>query len=772
MAILKTAFHKLTITTFTAVSLYFGIALSQETNDGTLQDVVIVTRDKRTGSTKIAAQVLAEEIEKRTGLKWLITAKSPARVNKIILSIDNDATGCTTKPESYHLQKAAKEGACEIHISGADRRGLLFGVGKFLRMMEWRKGAVRFANNVDISSSPVYPIRGHQLGYRATANSYDAWTPEMYDQYIRELALFGTNSIENIPLHPGSEWLMKISPEAMNITMSAICDKYDLDYWVWTPATFDLSVKAEKDKAVAQHIQLYHACPRLNGVFFPGGDPGENHPKYIMPFLEELSHHLLQNHPNAKVWLSMQSFDEEEIDFVFKYLDKNKPDWFGGLVSGPGSPPMPDSRKRLCPNYQLRHYPDLTHSTRCQYPVSWWDPALARTLGRECPNPQPVYSSLIHNWFAPFTDGFISYSDGMHDDVNKIIWSAKGWDPNVEIREVLKDYARFFFRPDLAESAADGILGLENNWKGALVHNGSVESTLNFWRDMAAKAPELDANWRWQLCQLRSHYDAYIRRRVIYERQLEDRVNALLAQSPQIGADRAMEQSQEILHLALTAPAAADLRIHIEEIALSLYTIIGFQTSVKKYHASGLNRGAIIDFLDLPMNNRLWLEDEFAKIKTLSSEQEKIDRLEVIQKWETPGDGSFYDDVGTLDRSTHLVRGEGLETDPLMERNPNPGIWIWEDGFSRLRLSWLVSMDRPVAMVYENLDPSAAYDVRVTGYFVDKIQMNGEWVEPFVWSDEKGAMVEYHVPAKAIKTGKLVLNWGHTEMTEVWLIKK
>ena len=23
----------------------------------------------------------------------------------------------------------------------------------------------------------------------------------------------------------------------------------------------------------------------------------------------------------------------------------------------------------------------------------------------------------------------------------------------------------------------------------------------------------------------------------------------------------------------------------------------------------------------------------------------------------------------------HLVRGEGLNTDPLMERNPNPGFW-------------------------------------------------------------------------------------------------
>ena len=33
-------------------------------------------------------------------------------------------------------------------------------------------------------TSPEYSIRGHQLGYRATANSYDAWSVEQYERYI------------------------------------------------------------------------------------------------------------------------------------------------------------------------------------------------------------------------------------------------------------------------------------------------------------------------------------------------------------------------------------------------------------------------------------------------------------------------------------------------------------------------------------------------------------------------------------------------------------
>lgn len=48
----------------------------------------------------------------------------------------------------------------------------------------------------------------------------------------------------------------------------------------------------------------------------------------------------------------------------------------------------------------------------------------------------------------------------------------------------------------------------------------------------------------------------------------------------------------------------------------------------------------------------------------------------------------------------------------------------------------------------------------------------GVWVKPFIFSDKKGAVIEYHVPAKAIKSGKITLNWGDPEITEVWLIKK
>ena len=96
------------------------------------------------------------------------------------------------------------------------------------------------------TSTPAYAIRGHQLGYRQHSNTYDAWDEARYDRYIRDLALFGANSIENIPLQD-----TRVSPhfpvprDEMNVAISRVCARYDLDYWIWTPADFDLADAAQ-----------------------------------------------------------------------------------------------------------------------------------------------------------------------------------------------------------------------------------------------------------------------------------------------------------------------------------------------------------------------------------------------------------------------------------------------------------------------------------------------------------------------------------------------
>ena len=258
---------------------------------------------------------------------------------------------------------------------------------------------------------------------------------------------------------------------------------YGLDYWVWTPADIDLADEAKFKKEVQFHADYYKKCPKLDGVFFPGGDPGSNHPKYVMPFLKAISAELKKYHPEAGMWISLQGFSDEEVNYFYEYLDKNKPDWLAGVVSGPSSPDVANTRYRLPKQYKHRHYPDLTHTVRCQYPTENWDQAFALTEGREVSNPQPAYYAKIHNRFAPLTDGFLSYSDGVHDDVNKVIWSQMSWDPTKDVRDVVVEYARLFFGHKISEQVADGILALERNWVGPVEENGGIETTFIFWKN-------------------------------------------------------------------------------------------------------------------------------------------------------------------------------------------------------------------------------------------------------------------------------------------------
>ncbi|MBI3463448.1 MAG: hypothetical protein HY000_10370 [Planctomycetes bacterium] len=786
------------------IALTLWLAFASAAESGTVGDIdlaeaVVLTRgDAANAAERNAAIVLIEEVERRTGIRWKESSAWLERAPLIVVASSLEAVAWGNavpqrlrqrlrelRPEGYCLLTDgadAESGRRPVQwVVGADPRGTLFGVGHLLRQLEMRRGSVRLPAALDVATSPAYPLRGHQLGYRNRANSYDAWDDRQYEQYIRELAIFGTNAIENIPFQDRDGPHMRLPRREMNRRLSEICHRYDLEYWVWTPADFDLSDADRRQRALAEHEQLYADCARIDGVFVPGGDPGSNHPRLVLPFLQDIAQRLAKHHPGAKVWLSMQGFDADKVDSVYAFLAEQQPKWLGGIVAGPSSPAIAQTRRRLPARYGLRHYPDITHCVRCQYPIAWWDPAFAFTLGREPINPTPLYQSQIHHAFAPYTRGFLSYSDGVHDDVNKIVWTRLGWDPRTDVREILLDYARFVFGPDVAPVAADAILALERNWHGPLRTNGGVDATLALWRDLDRRAPQLRDNWRWQMCLLRAHYDCYTRHRLIYESALEDAANAALADAPARGADAGMDAALAILNCADSERCRPELRAEIEKLCDALFQSIGLQTSVERYQAEGLERGAILDSVDHPLNNRWWLEDECAAIRKLPSEEEKLTRLELIRTWENPGPGSFYDDIGNVAKSPHVIRGETPETDPHMIRNPNPD--FHDAGRKRARQSWISKMDWPLGVRYDGLDPKARYVVRTTGYRDCLLRIDGERVEPTINGKEIGEFKEFPVPQPALEDGTLLLtfdephephlNWRQqSRLTEVWLLRR
>lgn len=748
---------------------------------------VIVSPNIKSPVRKTLVEILKEEAGNRTSLEWQQARKWNGESSAIIaiaLSGDKKLYGKPVpqrsennhpeyNPEGYRVLTEVKPGQNIIWIIGADARATVFGVGHLLRNTIMLDKQAYLKEPVDVATSPDQSIRGHQLGYRNTANSYDAWDVKQYDQYIRELVLFGINAVENIPFGDHNNSVhMPISRQEMNIRMSEICASYDIDYWVWTPVTFDLTDTAKRSAMLETHEQFYKACPKLDQVFFPGGDPGHNHPRDVLPFLKDLSERLFKYHPDAGIWISLQGFSAEQIDYFYTYLDEYQPDWLRGVVSGPSSPSIAGTRHRLPVKYKHRHYPDITHNVRCDYPVLNWDQAFMLTIGREGINPQPNYYAKIHAKYAPFTDGFISYSDGCHDDINKVVWSMRGWDFEKEVRDIMIEYCRFFFGPEVAQRAADGVFGLEHNWVGPITENGSIETTFEYWKQLERENPQLAENWRWQMLELRAYYDTYQRRRKIYEQGLEKQANSLLAQAKLIGADKAMDHALAIVNKADSEPVAQGLHAKIVQYCENLFKSIGLQTSVPKYQASNSQRGCILDFVNYPLNNRWWLEDEFNKIRKMASEQEKLAQLEIIRTWDNPGQGSYYDNVSNIETGPRVLTTSYDACDVA---------W-WDGGYSRARLSSQLFQTEPI-LEYENLDFNGRYILRVSGMGDALVRTDGERLEPVLYNKGIGEFKEFVIPKHITQDGKMRitfdrpeeshLNWKQfSHVSDVWLIKR
>jgi hypothetical protein len=756
---------------------------------------VIVTPPELERLEHKAITVLREEIQKRTGIQLNTLTEWPKNQRSVIAVGQTGQMKILAGPYSDILedgQALGKEGfrlsikENAIFVAGNDPRGVLYGIGKLLRALRMIPGSISVTGDLDITTSPRYPIRGHQLGYRPKTNAYDAWSPAQFDQYIRELALFGANSIEIIP--PRSDDAptsphMKLAPIEMMIKQAEIIDSYGMDVWIWYPNmgndyTHPDSIREE----LQEREDIFEKLKRIDAVFVPGGDPGDLHPDVLFAWLDRVAEVLNKHHPRAKIWVSPQAFrpTREWLDTFYRNVNLKYP-WFGGVVFGPWvKTPLPEIRKIVDPAIPIRRYPDITHSISCQYPVKDWDLAFAMTLGRECYNPRPVAEKVIHNVLDEFASGSISYSEGINDDVNKFIWSDQDWNPETPVIETLREYGRFFIHPDVSEGIAQGILALERNWQGPLVANKSVEVTLKQWKSLEKQLPpDVAKNYRFQMGLLRAYYDAYIRERLIHETALESQAREVLRDAAKVGSQEKIEAAQSVLNQTWAKPVAQDYKERCWEIADYLFEAIGSQTSVKK-HKAAPGRGDFMDYIDTPLSNVIWLLSQFERIQHAEDEQAKLASIDQLLNWDNPGPGGFYDNLGQSVDTSRLTKYPAWEEDPGSLRSPQVSFgaglrgqeWVHTvqavgfDGMA-IPLAWMNQVttlyETPLSVVYEDLDPHSSYVLRVayTGRFQAKIRLTADDKFQIHEMRETGTtpISEFPIPHEATRDGRVKLTW-------------
>lgn len=554
-----------------------------------------------------AAKLFYKELSLR-GVKEI--GKGTASVE---LEISNDSRLSST--DCYILE----QNESHLKIFAKTVRGLIFGYSLFLRKCEFNGEKITLIKNLTGVYSPDKKIRGHQIGYRTCPNTYDAWSYKQYFRYYLDMAAFGCNTCEHIPYestHSERNALMKYDEEDFLVVASRMANAIDMDVSLWHP---NCGGETE-DEAFERRKKLYSRVPRIDAVFPPGGDPGSLPADEFVKRSERVGKMLKALHPKAQMWPSAQAphiYENWGEDFLFELNKSNG--GIDGVIMGPNHAfPMHELRKRLPERFPLRFYPDITHCVRCEYPVHFleddWHFSFASALSRESVNPRPTEFALLHRLFSPYTVGSVSYSEGVHDDLNKMLWSALEFDKDADIREIILDYARFFMYGADPERICDAVFGLEKNWDCDPLLSQCAENTYNAFCGILRDFPFLFDNWRFLLLYFRACCDEYVFKKRRFEtRLINDACDELSFMK--------LESAKAILNTPPEAFVTA-LRNEISSLGKTLFEAIGIQLDVEHYLTNSWERGATLDTIDNPITDRLWLLGRIEFCEALPKEEQ------------------------------------------------------------------------------------------------------------------------------------------------------
>jgi len=798
---------------YTRVGLSVGLMLcgsfTTQAQSTDCAHTIVMSAAQLTTPESTAVEMLIDEAAKRTGVRWEHVHEFPAISRECVIAVGTESQIAALLPATLHPRKAPDHpeafsvqtfrlhGATILAVNGHDDRGVLFGAGYLLRKLALSSQHAIFSRPTNTAEWPATPIRGHQLGYRAKNNTYDAWTLAQFEQYIRDLAIFGANTIQLIsPISDDAASSPLFPAPALDtlLGISRVLDRYGLDCSIYYPEMGqDYSRAEEVARELSRFDDLFSKIPRVDSVWIPGGDPGHTPPALLFLLVQKEAEILRRYHPKAKIYISAQGMDAAQYQDFYGLMAKH-PAWLTGVFFGPQSRDSFETQRRRIPaEYPLLFYPDIGHAMHAQFPVPHWDPAFALTEGREPINPRPRDQALIYQKFRALHEGFITYSEGVNDDVNKFLWTGWGWRHEWSADAarppallILKDYSRFFVGPRWTKSFTQGLFDLESNWHGPLDENNSVDKTLVEFRQIEDSPGSPGDNWRLELALYRAYYDAFLHARKLKEAAQQQKAYQALTS---IGSpDEKMKRAEEAL-APVDDVAIASLHSRIFELAGQLFHHIGIQLSTKLYSASNWERGANLDRIDIPLNDRVWLLKEFARIRGLASEREKTAAIQAISSWRLAAMGSFYDDLGFPAGESHLSPGRSYSNDPELYHAAIDGVAdrTPEDGWRWSQLTYAETLyESPLTLNYTGLNPNRRYRLRVTyageDYSLPMRLVANRSIEIHGPRQRKSnpESVEFDIPIAATHAGRLHLEWARpsglggsgrgNQVAEVWLI--
>lgn len=502
-----------------------AVVLSGHLDAAPARSIRIVVPSAADGLTEHAGEVLARQIAKRCDVAVRTSGEAELRID---LAIEKGIP-----PEAYRIAQASNG---EVRILASDARGLLYGAGRLLHTSRFDQAGFT-PGPWRGTSSPECVVRGLYFATHFN-NFYEAAPLPDVQDYIEELALWGINTLEvTFPrwhytgfddpdaqrsLERLSQTLRAARAVGMKVTLLVAANdafktapKELLRVPVLDPlgrhGNFGVNLCPSNPKArqvlLKDWGQLLDQFTDigLDYVGFWPYDEGGCGCDQCAPWgargypllCQELARIARVKHPRVKTIVSTWTFDTPPIgewEGLSRFLrgDKTWADYIQAdahedfprfpLDAGvPGQLP-------------LLNFPE----------ISMWGQGPWGGYGA---NPLPGRLQRLWDQTQHKLAGGFPYSEGIYEDLNKVICSQLYWNGRRSTLDTVRDYIAFEFSPDVVDPVTHAIEILEANHLRDRI-SPSAEQAFDLVEKAETKlSPQARKAWRWRILYLRALID-------------------------------------------------------------------------------------------------------------------------------------------------------------------------------------------------------------------------------------------------------------------------
>ena len=301
----------------------------------------------------------------------------------------------------------------------------------------------------------------------------------------------------------------------------------------------------------------------------------------------------------------------------------------------------------------------------------------------------------------------------------------------------------------------------------------------------------MNQDWLWRMYMQKGALDRYTQLSVSQQMRVQASIEKLIAISLKTGETKKVIPEA----LSLFDPNETDEMKSLKEEA----KILSDESNRLFGERNDGNYNLKHDFIGLG-----WLKRQLERAK-VADNTKRDELLSMITGYDNPGEGGFYDNLGTYNSAPHVVAGY-----PYDHGQPYVSQMLAEGNRpSQRSMSYTQNEDQGLTLHYSNLDPRASYKIRFTfvrPWYQERYAMRMNQKSQSIYADDipiaknvelplqMSDFFTYDIPAQATADGELTIRleraadvargdrvsveqwrnsggWG-TLASEVWLIKK